>query len=111
MTADTHVEEQADHTHHVVPLAYYYAVYAALLVLLGATYGVSKIELGPFNIVVAMTISVIKMVLIVLFFMHIRWSSYMVRFFACAALFWLGILFVLTLNDYFSRSGFRLPNT
>lgn len=111
MAAHTHVEDHSDHTHHVVPLSVYYGVYTALLVLLVATYLVSKIELGPFNIVVAMTIAVIKMVLIVLFFMHIRWSSRMVQFFAGAALFWLGILFVLTLNDYFARDWLKLPNT
>ena len=111
MAAHAPTEDHADHTHHVVPLSVYFMVYAALLVLLVVTYLVSKIELGPFNIVVAMTIAVIKMVLIVLFFMHIRWSSLMVRYFAGAALFWLGILFVLTLNDYFSRLWMRLPNT
>jgi len=40
--------------------------------------------------------------------MDLRWSSYLVRFFAGAAFFWLMILFVLTLNDYFSRPWFRL---
>jgi cytochrome c oxidase subunit IV len=105
------VEDQAAHTHHIVPPPVYIAVYAALLVLLVVTYLVSKVELGPFNIVVAMIIAVAKTMLIVLFFMHLRWSTQMVRFFAGAALFWLAILFVLTMNDYFSRLWFKLPNT
>jgi len=105
------VEDQAAHTHHVVEPPVYIAVYVALLVLLVITYLVSRVELGPFNIVVAMIVAVMKTLLIVTFFMHLRWSSMMVRFFAGAALFWLAIMFVLTMNDYFSRLWFKLPNT
>ena len=111
MAGHGHVEDQAAHTHHIVEPPVYVAVYVALLVLLIATYLVSRIELGPFNIVVAMIVAVMKTLLIVTFFMHLRWSTHMVRFFAGAALFWLAILFVLTLNDYFSRLWFKLPNT
>jgi cytochrome c oxidase subunit IV len=111
MAQHVEVEDQAAHTHHVVPPPVYLMVYAALLVLLVVTFLVSKVELGPFNIVVAMIIAVAKTLLIVLFFMHLRWSTHMVRFFAGAALFWLAILFVLTMNDYFSRLWFKLPNT
>lgn len=111
MPEHVQVQDQEAHTHHVVQPPVYIAVYLALLVLLVVTFLVSKVELGPFNIVVAMIIAVIKTLLIVLFFMHLRWSTWMVRFFAGAALFWLAILFVLTMNDYFSRIWFKLPNT
>jgi cytochrome c oxidase subunit IV len=65
----------------------------------------AHVNLGEANLLIAITIAVIKAVLIILFFMHLRWSTLLVRGFAGAALFWLAILFILTLSDYFSRSG------
>jgi cytochrome c oxidase subunit IV len=98
-----------DHTHHVVPLSVYYWNFTALMVLLVLTLVAARYDMGVFNTIVALTIAVVKAVLIVLFFMHLRWSTPLVRVFAVAALFWLMILFVLTLDDYFSRPWFRLP--
>ena len=58
---------------------------------------------------IAVTIAVIKAGLIVLYFMHVRYSSHLVQFFAGATFFWLAILFVLTLSDYFSRDWPTAP--
>jgi cytochrome c oxidase subunit IV len=93
-------------THHVVPLWLYRNVFWALMVLLVLTLVAAHYNLGEMNLVIAVTIAVVKAVIIVLYFMHLRWSTWMVRLFAGAAFFWLMILFVLTLDDYFSRPWF-----
>ena len=90
-------------THQVVPVKTYAAVWGALLVLTVTTVAVSKLELGEYNFICAMTIAVIKASLVVWFFMDVRRSSSMTRLFVCAGLFWLAILLVFTLSDYLSR--------
>jgi cytochrome c oxidase subunit 4 len=99
-----HVEDVGSHgEHHVIPLSVYYKVFAALMVLLVITLLAASVDLGPWNVIIAMTIAVAKAGLVVLFFMHVRYSSHLVQFFAGATFFWLAILFVLTLSDYFTR--------
>ena len=90
-------------SHPVVPVKVYLAVFAALVVLTITTVFVSRIELGEYNFVVAMTIAVIKGSLVVWFFMNLRKSSSLTRLFAGAGFFWLAILIVFVLSDYFSR--------
>jgi cytochrome c oxidase subunit IV len=94
---------EGHHGHVVVPISLYLKVFAALMVLLVVTLLAAIPDLGPWNIVIAMTIAVAKALLVVLYFMHLRWSTKLVQLFAGAALYWLAILFVLTLNDYMSR--------
>ncbi len=105
------ITHSSQHTHHVVPLPVYYWNFFALMVLLVLTLVAAMFDLGEFNTIIAMTIAVAKAVLVVLYFMHLRWSTPLVRVFAGAALFWLLILFVLTLDDYFSRPWFGMPLT
>jgi cytochrome c oxidase subunit IV len=82
----------------------YFAVWAALLLLLGATYLVGdKLELGPWNFVIALGIAVTKAGLIVLFFMHVRYSLPLIRLVACGSFFFLAILLGLALCDYLTR--------
>jgi len=88
---------------HIVPLRVYYGIYLALIVLTGVTVTVALVDLGLLNPVVAMTIAILKALLVVLFFMHARHGPKLVWVVAAAALFWLGILFVLTLSDYLTR--------
>jgi cytochrome c oxidase subunit 4 len=82
----------------------YFAVFTALLALTALTTGVAFIDLGGIgNIAVALTIAVIKAVLVALYFMHLRYSSPLTVIFAGAGIFWLGILVALTLSDYITR--------
>lgn len=83
----------------------YYKVTAALMVLLGLTVGVSFVPLGSFGVVAALTIAGSKAVLILLYFMHVRYSSRLTMLLAGAGFFWLLILFALTFSDYVSRNG------
>lgn len=79
---------------------------AALLGFLVLTIGAAYLNLGPFNTVVAMLISLMKGALIALFFMHLRYSKPLMWLFASAGIFWLGIMLVLALGDYLTR-GWR----
>lgn len=76
---------------------------AALLGFLALTIAAAYVNLGPFNTIVAMLISAAKGALILLFFMHLRYSKPTLWIFAAAGFFWLGIMLVLTLNDYLTR--------
>ena len=101
----------AEHTaeHHIVPIKVYFAVFGALMVFTAITVFVAKFDLehywGPLNIIVAMTVAVIKATLVVLYFMHVRYSSRLTQVIVVSGLFWLAILLVFTLMDYLSRTG------
>ena len=82
----------------------YYVVFAALMALLVLTVLASGIGPGLLGIAVALTIAVCKAVLIILYFMHVRYSSRLVWIFAGAAFFWLGILLGFVLTDYLTRT-------
>ena len=88
---------------HTVSRKTYAAVYVALLILLALTILAGQFELGLFNMVIALAIAGLKMLLIMLFFMHVRTSGRMIWIVAGAGLFWLGILFGLTMTDFLSR--------
>ena len=89
--------------HRVVPVKVYAAVFLALLALTVTTVAVSKLDLGEYNFIAAMTIAVVKGTLVVAFFMDLRGASSMTKLFAAAGLFWLAILLVFILSDYLSR--------
>jgi cytochrome c oxidase subunit 4 len=68
------------------------------------TVWVAYYDLGSWNVIVALSIAVLKGTLVVLYFMHVRYSSKLTWVFVCAGFLWLLILFALTLSDYFTRS-------
>jgi cytochrome c oxidase subunit 4 len=88
---------------HVLPLGIYYGIFAALLVLTGITVGVAFLDLGPLNTVVALTIAAFKAVLVLLYFMHARYSSRLVWLCIGAGVLWFVLLIALTMADYESR--------
>jgi cytochrome c oxidase subunit 4 len=96
-------------SHPVAPVRTYVLVFLALIALTITTVGVSKIELGEYNFVSAMTIAVIKASLVVWFFMHVRNATSMTRLFVGAGLFWMAILIVFTVSDYVSRGWLPRP--
>jgi cytochrome c oxidase subunit 4 len=93
----------------VVSKKTYLLVWASLLILLAITVLVSYIHLGWLNAAAAVAIAVIKAVIIILYFMHVRYSPKLVWVFVGAGFFWLGIMFVLTMGDYFTRSYLPVP--
>jgi cytochrome c oxidase subunit 4 len=88
---------------HIVPVKTYVGIFIALLVLTALTTAVAFVDLGPFNTVAALTIAVIKMLLVILFFMHVKYSSGLTRIVIVAGFFFLAILVSLTLADEFTR--------
>lgn len=88
---------------HVSSPKMYVMVFLALMVLTVATVAVAYQDLGVLNDVVALAIAMTKALLVVLFFMHVKYSTRMTALTAVAGLIWLGILIGLTLNDYLTR--------
>jgi len=88
---------------HVAPKSMYYAVFAALIIGTALTVAVAFVDLGALNNVVMLGIAITKATLVVLYFMHVRWSSRLTWVVAASGFFWLLILFGLTMQDYFTR--------
>ncbi len=88
---------------HVAPKSLYYAVFAALLFGTGLTVAVAFLNLGPLNNVVMLGIACTKATLVILFFMHARWSTRLTWVVIGSGFFWLLILFSLGMSDYMSR--------
>ena len=92
----------AEHKEHIVSPKIYIVVLTALLLGTGVTVWAAYIDLGRWNIVLALTIAVTKMTLVILFFMHVRWSSRLTWVVAGAGFFWLLLLFTV-MGDYISQ--------
>jgi cytochrome c oxidase subunit 4 len=89
---------------HILPIRLYVTIWAALLCLTVITAAVAFVDLGPFNTVVALVIASAKALLVVLFFMHVKYTSEkMTKVVFVAAIFWLLILLTLSLADYTTR--------
>jgi cytochrome c oxidase subunit 4 len=99
--SDNHGHDQGGA--HVVPLQVYFGVFIALLVGTGLTTWVAYIDLGPFNTPIALVIAFIKMTLVILFFMHVKYQPGLTRIAIICAFFWLGIMMTLTLSDELTR--------
>lgn len=88
---------------HVMPVTLYWGIWATLIVCTALTVLAASVDLGVFNIVVALLIATFKGTLVVLFFMHLKYSMKLTMVTVIAALFWLFIMFSLTLTDYMTR--------
>jgi len=88
----------------IVSIKTYYKVAVSLLVLFILTVAIAYVDLGSWNIIVALIIATIKALFVVLYFMHVRYSSRVTWLFALAGFFWLIILFTFTMSDYLTRS-------
>jgi cytochrome c oxidase subunit 4 len=88
---------------HIVAPRTYVTVYILLVMFTFLTAGVAYFDLGVFNPVVALTIAIVKAALVVLIFMHAYYGSRLIWIVGGTALFWLGIMFVLTMSDYLTR--------
>jgi cytochrome c oxidase subunit 4 len=90
---------------HIVSPRVYITIFLVLMVGTGLTVLAAFRDFpGPLNAVVALTIAVVKATLVILYFMHVRYSSRLIWLIISAALFWLAILFALTISDYWTRS-------
>jgi cytochrome c oxidase subunit 4 len=94
---------------HIVTKKQYSLVFGALLLLTFVTTAVGMINLGRLNVVVALVIAVIKATLVVLFFMHIYWSTKLTKVVVVSGIAWLVLLLWLTLTDVLSRGWLPFP--
>jgi cytochrome c oxidase subunit 4 len=94
---------------HVDSIKTYTLVFLSLLILTAATTVVATIDLGPFNVVMALLIAVVKMMLVALFFMHLRHSTILTKVVVGGGMLWLGILLVLSLSDFVTRGWLPVP--
>jgi cytochrome c oxidase subunit 4 len=88
---------------HVAPKSLYYLVFLALLVGTAVTVAVAFLDLGAMNNVVMLTIACVKALLVILFFMHVRWGSRLTWLVVASGFFWLLILFSVTMTDFLTR--------
>jgi cytochrome c oxidase subunit IV len=96
----------ADHSQseHIVSGRLYWLVWAILIVATFLTAWIATIDLGPFNTIVALVIATCKASIVVLIFMHVKYTNEkMTKAILIGALFWLCLLLILSLTDYSSR--------
>jgi cytochrome c oxidase subunit 4 len=91
-------------SHTVVPPRVYVAIFAVLLVLTAVTTAVAYVDLGVMNVVVMLAIAVVKAVLVILFFMHVRYATRLTWLVVASGFVWFGILVLFTLSDVLTRS-------
>jgi cytochrome c oxidase subunit 4 len=95
---------------HVTSKKTYLAIFGALLVLTYLTVAVSRIDLGRLNTIVALTIAVTKASLVVLFFMHVRYSTRLTKLVVVGGFVWLALLFGFTMADFVTRAWIPVLN-
>ena len=88
---------------HVDSAASYFLVFLALIALTVVTTAVAFVDLGDFSVIAALGIATCKMLLVALFFMHVRHSSKLSRLVMAGGLLWLAILILMTLGDFATR--------
>jgi cytochrome c oxidase subunit 4 len=91
---------------HILPKRIYYTIFAILMLCTYLTVQIAFFDLGALNVVAALTIAVFKATLVVLFFMHVKYSTRLTWAVIVGSIFWLGILLALTMGDYLTR-GWR----
>ena len=96
-----------EHTEHIVSPGMYLTIILTLLALTGITVFAAFVDLGRFNIVVALVIATVKATLVVLIFMHAKYAPERTKLVIVAGIFWLALLLFMTLSDYASRVDYR----
>ena len=96
-----------EHTEHIVSPGTYLVIILTLLALTGITVFAAFVDLGRFNIVVALLIATIKATLVVLIFMHAKYAPERTKLVIIAGIFWLAVLLFMTLSDYATRVDYR----
>lgn len=94
---------------HVVPVRVYLFIFGTLIVLTALTVWVAFIDLGLLNTFAALTIAVVKATLVVLYFMHVRYSSRLTWACALSGFVWLVFLLVFVIGDSVSRGWLGVP--
>ena len=89
---------------HILPKRVYYTIFAILMFCTYLTVQIAFLDLGAMNTVAALVIAVFKATLVILFFMHVKYSPKLTWAVVLGGIFWLGILLALTLGEYMTRA-------
>ncbi len=90
---------------HISPIRHYLALFGTLLFLTGVTTWISFQDLGPWNTAVALAIAVFKVILVVLFFMHVKYSGKLIMILAFTGIYFLLLLFAISMSDFMTRGS------
>lgn len=104
---DTNVTNPEHAEHHILTPRNYAVVFGTLLIFTGITVGAAYIDLGVFNPVVALAIASFKAVIVILFFMHVKYQSRLIKMTVSAGFFVFFVLITMTMSDYVSRAWGR----
>lgn len=96
-----------EHEHHIVSPAVYVVILFCLLLGTALTVWASFVEMGPWNPVIALAIATSKAILVVLYFMHVKYSTKLTKLTVGAGIFTFLVLIGMTLTDYMSRAWGR----
>jgi cytochrome c oxidase subunit IV len=88
---------------HILPTRVYYTIFAILLFCTYLTVQIAFLDLGVMNTVAALAIATFKAMIVILFFMHVKYSTRLTWAVVIGSVFWLGILLALTMADYLTR--------
>jgi cytochrome c oxidase subunit 4 len=91
-------------TGHILPTRIYYTIFSILMLCTFLTVWIAFFDLGPLNTIAALAIAVFKAVLVVLFFMHVKYSTRLTWVVVAGSVFWFGIMIALTMADYLTRA-------
>jgi|SRR5271169_5002918 cytochrome c oxidase subunit IV len=101
---DSHSTHDESTSEHVSSLGSSVAIWLTLLVFTGLTVGAAFVDMGPFNTIIALTIATFKGILVVLFFMHVKYThEKLTGLVIVSAIFFLFILLALSMADYATR--------
>jgi cytochrome c oxidase subunit IV len=95
---------------HIVSPKVYFVIFASLMLGTGVTVWAAFQNFGKLNIVIALAIATIKATLVVLYFMHARYSPKRTQLVIVCSVFWLAIMLALTLSDYDTRRDDTRPS-
>jgi len=91
-------------TGHILSTRVYYTIFGILMVCTLLTVQIALIDLGPLNTIAALAIAVFKATLVILFFMHVKYSTRLTWAVVLGSIFWFGIMIALTMSDYLTRA-------
>jgi cytochrome c oxidase subunit 4 len=103
------MQEHTENHEHIDSVATYALVFLALIAATVITTAVAFVDLGPFSVVVALAIAICKMLLVVLFFMHVRHSTKLTKLVLLGGILWFFILIGMTYTDFGSRTWMGVP--
>ena len=100
----SNVNDPEHQEHHIVGPATYAIIFGTLLFFTLVTVLAARIEMGVFNPIVALAIASFKGVIVILFFMHVKYQSNLIKMTVGAGFFTFLVLITMTLYDYISRA-------